>query len=328
MTTPFAQTAPTPVLKRPPPRRGNYTIIEEPVVLPPIINPAHLVAFKVDVEMVTPAMRRARRLHQKQKLYRDGVPPPPAPQPINARRTPQRRPKLPEGLYNGKVPPLYQGMTAVVFATGPSLTKEVVDLIRPYHDEERVACFGCNDAFRIVPYLDVSYACDPPWMHNAVTKQKWLEHSSVKWTQDRDMAPKYGLNWIAGTSRTGLSTNPELIHFGTNSGYQVLNLALLYGCQRFLLVGYNMSAPGGKKHFFGDHPAPMSRSTSYPTFIQAFGTIREPWRNRIINCTPDSKLDCFERADLKTELDLCTKRSRSLDSGQESPPLSSEPAPV
>ena len=321
-------------------RRGNYRIIDEghldpnqPQPAPPatiVMKDEHGRISVQEGTLITPELRRARLLHEKQKR-RAADPPPPAPQPRNRRNRPNAKPRLPDHLFNGEVPEIYAGRTAVCFATGPSLTDEVVDLIEPYHADGSVVCFGCNDAFRIVPYLDVSYACDPPWIQHAVKHYDWLGHPSVKWTQDKDMAPKYGLNWINGTSAPGLSTNRTLIHFGSNSGYQVLNLALLYGCQRFVLVGYNMNAHGGAKHFFGEHPQPMARGTSFPTFIQHFATIGPPWRERIINCTEHSSLDCFVKADLKETLKQCRASwiaSRSHTSGPESPLSSSEQAPA
>ena len=298
-----------------------------------IIRPEDLVGKFIDVQMVTPEMRRARKLHEAQKrLLLDDTPPAPTrnvPQKPRRHARQQARPNLPPELYNGEVPRLYEGRTAVLFATGPSLTEEVVEMIEPFWKDETVVTFGCNDAFRIVPYLDISYACDPPWMKHAVQHYHWLDHPSVKWTQDKGGAQEHKLNWIGGISKPGLSTAQNLIHFGGNSGYQVLNLAVLYGCSRFILVGYNMSQVGGKRHFFGDHPQPMSRATSYPTFIQSFQSIRGPWRERIINCTPESKLEMFVKADLLETLTQCRDAmKRSPDTGPASQQSSSEPDPA
>lgn len=314
--TPFAPAARTPLLglqpelPPPPPPRKNYRIIDEsgPTIRPDqIMKPIPIHAGLVKIE--TPEMRKARRQFalQKQRIAK-GVAQPLAgkvAQPPRNKNRQRKKPALPEGLYNGEVPRLYTGRNAVVMATGPGLTEEVVELIRPYHRDGSVVTFGCNDAFRIVPYLDVSYACDPPWMENAVKNYGWLDHPSTKWTQDRDAAPKHHLNWIAGTSGPDLSENQQLIHFGGNSGFQILNLALLYGCTKFLLVGYNMSTPGGKRHFFGDHPKPMSRSTSFQSFLQAFSTIKGAHRQAIFNCTPDTTLKHFEQRNLKEMLDSC-----------------------
>lgn len=214
--------------------------------------------------------------------------------------------KLQDQSFKGVVPRLYEDMVAVVFATGPSLTQEVVDIVQTWHAAGMVATFGCNDAYSIVPYLDVHYACDPPWWDVHID-QGVLDHPAVKWSQDKKPCDKYGLNHVSGKSGQGLSLKQDLIHFGGNSGFQVLNLAMLYGCSHFLLCGYNMGIPEGRQqHFFGQHPKPLSRGTSFGTFAGAYDKIQPALKERIINCTPESSLACFKKQDLAGALDeLC-----------------------
>jgi len=72
------------------------------------------------------------------------------------------------------------------------------------------------------------------------------------WTQSERSAKKYGLRHWAGESRPGLGKSK--IHFGSNSGYQAINLAYLLGAQRIILLGYDMHRSDDKAHFFGNHP--------------------------------------------------------------------------
>lgn len=246
----------------------------------------------------TPDQRKAKRDAARQ--IRE-APPPPRP---TRRNAPLVNPK--DQGYNKIVPRQFEGRVAVIFATGPSLTEEVVETIRPYHEDGTVVAFGCNDAYRIVPYLDVHYACDPPWWKLHVDHESIMEHRAIKWTQDAGAAQQYGVNLVKGTSGNGFSKSQELIHFGGNSGYQVINLALLYGCSRFLLVGYNMGVPPGKQHhFFGQHPSPLSRGTSFGSFVSSYSTIQPDIKRRIVNCTPESALKCFAAGGLKEVLEEC-----------------------
>jgi len=268
----------------------------------PAIAPEPPVPFLRGVYRIeTPDQRKSRRRAELDSRHRL---PPPAPIPL--RVNPPVGKRRDDG-YNMVVPRLYEGRVAVVFATGPSLTEEVVETIRPYHEDGTVVALGCNDAYRIVPYLDVHYACDPPWWEHHVKHEGIMEHSAKKWTQETGVADKYGVNLINGVSSNGLSKQQNLIHFGGNSGYQVLNLALLYGCSRFILCGYNMSVPPGKpQHFFGMHPAPLSRGTSFGTFVNSYTTIQQEIRKLITNCTPESALKMFGKIrDLKEVLEEC-----------------------
>jgi hypothetical protein len=204
-----------------------------------------------------------------------------------------------------EVPVKYPGQAAVMFATGPSLTKEVVDLIRPYHASGKVVAFGCNDAYKLVDYLDVHYACDPEWWDLHVKEVlRGLPPSCHVWTQDPGAAEKYKLSFIPGFHKPGFYVaNRQHIHFGANSGYQQLNLAYHYGIRKFLLVGYNMKMVNNSRHFFGEHPGRMKKDSPYDLFIHNYKSIQPEIQPMIINCTDNSALNCFKKMDLKEALD-------------------------
>jgi len=204
-----------------------------------------------------------------------------------------------------EIPVKYPGGVAVLFATGPSLTQEVVDLIRPYHEAGKIVAFGCNDAYKLVDYLDVHYACDPEWWDTHVPDVlNKLPGQCHVWTQDSSAAEKYKLSFIPGFHKSGLyMLNRSHIHFGANSGFQQLNIAYHYGIRKFLLVGYNMGVVNKQRHFFGDHPGKMRKDSPYDLFISMYNTIQPEINTMIINCTPDSALTCFKRMDLKEALD-------------------------
>ena len=185
-------------------------------------------------------------------------------------------------------------------ATGPSLTEEVIEYVREHKGDHVV--FGCNDVYKVCDFMDVHYACDTRWWsHNGEDfRKKFPEQES--WTQCKTSAPKYNLLWTNGKHDNGLSTNPEIIHFGSNSGYQMLNIAFLMGCNKFILLGYNMQHFGGKSHFFGDHGGGMNNKSPYPSFLQKFKTIQQPIKKLIVNCTDNSALKEFRQSTLEEEL--------------------------
>jgi len=212
------------------------------------------------------------------------------------------------------IPRCYEGKTAVCFASGPSLTHDVVERIRPYHEAGRVVACGLNDTYRIVDYLDEFYACDTSWWdyhiaHDHEGRNVLTQKARIWGNTTAELSLQaHDINIVEGSSARGFSDNPRVIHWGSNSGYQLLNLVWLMGVKRILLVGYNMQVPNklGEKahHFFGPHPKPMSQAGSYQGFVRNYQTIQLDIRKCIINCTPDSALDCFHEADLQTELDL------------------------
>lgn len=191
----------------------------------------------------------------------------------------------------------------IVAATGPSLTPPVA-----------ARCAGhplvaVNDAYRLFPAADVLYACDPDWweLHQGCPGfigEKWTSHESVH-NEKLGIARQFGLHLVAGRDGEGFSLDPSAIHYGSNSGYQAINLALLMGARRILLVGFDMHSRGGR-HFFGDHPEPLSNWMQFESLVPTFRRAARllPPTIEIINCTPGSALDCFSILPLEEALCL------------------------
>ncbi len=159
-----------------------------------------------------------------------------------------------------------------------------------------------NDAWRLVPSAAVLYACDAAWWHHhkgvpEFQGERWSTHGGPKHNNKLEAAALYGLNLVQGMdSHAGFSTDPAVIHYGSSSGFQAVNLAILMGARRIVLVGFDMHGT----HFFGQHPKPLRNNTSYGNFIRAFerAAKRLPPGVEIINCTPGSALGCFPKANL------------------------------
>lgn len=192
--------------------------------------------------------------------------------------------------------------SCIVAATGPSLTPAVA-----------AACHGTviavNDAYRLLSGADVLYACDAKWwdVHGGCRDfagERWSSHEAGN-NDKLACAERYGLSLVAGAADEGFSLSPERIHYGSNSGFQAINLAILFGATRIALVGFDMHTPAGRKHFFGDHPAGLVNNGNYERFIPAFerAAAKLPAHIRIINCTPGSALRCFPMADLAAVFD-------------------------
>lgn len=104
--------------------------------------------------------------------------------------------------------------------------------------------------------------------------------------------------------RDGLSDKPDEICTGSNGGYQALNLAILSGAQCIVLLGYD-AKPGaqGKKHWFGDHPD--KTSAPYDDMARAFKAVAKQLAAagvEVLNASPDSAIDCFERVTIESLL--------------------------
>jgi hypothetical protein len=181
-----------------------------------------------------------------------------------------------------------------LIASGPSLTQADVDYCK---NKARVIVI--NDNYKLAPWADVLYACDPMWWewHNGVPG-----FEGCKITQDKKSAKKYYLDHIQSARKPGLSLHPSTIHTGANSGYQAINLAYHFGAKKIILLGYDMQI-GKRSHWFGEHPNGVR--SNYTDFLHHFKTIAAQLPAldlEIINCTRVTALNCFPTANLESVL--------------------------
>lgn len=201
------------------------------------------------------------------------------------------------------VPRRYPGSTIVCIGGGPSLTAADVDGCRG-----KAVVIAVNDAYRLAPWAEALYACDAKW---------WMAHNGVpgfagaKWSLD---TPNWAtlrnrltdVQLLENTGAQGLEPSPTGLRTGKNSGYQAINLAVHYGAQRILLLGYDMQpARSGQSHWFGEHPHPIRTVSPYPYFLGMFDSLRDPLRElqiEVINCSRETALTCFPRQPLAAAL--------------------------
>lgn len=173
-----------------------------------------------------------------------------------------------------------------------------------------------------MPWADKLYGCDARWWDcydgTGFTGEKWSTHGNPKTSTNdkRETADKYGLNLVRGEPGDGFSLDPAIIHYGENSGFQAINLALLLGSRYIVLIGFDM---GGKGHFFGDHPSSLLNQDNYAKWVPNFAKAAEllPEGIRIVNATPGSRLDCFPMMSLEQAIaDYRLYRHRTLSDAQ------------
>jgi hypothetical protein len=163
-----------------------------------------------------------------------------------------------------------------------------------------------SDAWRLMPWADALYSCDGHWwdLHTpAFAGEKWSSHHAPG-NDKLAAAERHGLTLVRGQASKGFSVDPACIHYGSNSGFQAVNLALLFGVVRIILVGFDMRLVAGRSHFFGDHPAGLRRTSSHQNFIRAFEVAAAslPGGIEICNATRESALRCFPGIDLDRAL--------------------------
>ena len=189
-----------------------------------------------------------------------------------------------------------------------------------------------QDAYKAFPYADAMYGCNPSWwrVHKdcpGFNGQKWTSHEANDGdTNDKlridpqlgkSIADAFGLNVCGGRHGDEFSLDHDFIRYGSNSGFQAINLAILFGCKRIVLVGFDMGCPGGESHFFGDHPKELhqNRDADYRAYIKNFAVAAKklPPDISIVNATPGSALNCFPMMRLEDAMGAtCSSPEASL----------------
>ena len=172
------------------------------------------------------------------------------------------------------VPRIWEGEVVTIFASGPSINESQTSKAQG----KRLAI---NNSYQFG--ADLLYGCDYNW---------WDKYrptfSGLKVTQDARAAEEFDLLRVPSENHPGLSLDQMRIHQGGNGGYQAINLAVLLGASKIILLGYDMH--GG--HWHGKHEGLNNpEEGNFKRWIQDYRTIDAPIP--ILNCTPNSALDAF-----------------------------------
>lgn len=168
-----------------------------------------------------------------------------------------------------------------------------------------------NDACRLATRADMMYAADHRWWWH----HDWCQwFKGERWTQNRgpqgwvDEASSKGLEIVNCNHSLELSRDQSAVSSGWNSAFQALNLAVLQGASRILLLGLDLRDDHGA-HFFGDHPPGLQKRSPYATFIKAFmsaAPVLAEMGVEVINCSQTSALHCYPKMSVE---DAISKRT-------------------
>ena len=199
------------------------------------------------------------------------------------------------------VPRCFDGETVVCIGSGPSLMKEDVDFIEK---KAKTRAIGCNDAYRMAPWIDVLYAADHAWWQQHIRYVEMVCAAQL-WTQSKTARDQWDLNWVILTDEPGLSHDPMTIHSGGHSGYQALNLAYLMGAKRILLLGYDCQRTRGQDHWFGQHIGGLTTAMDVEKWVAAYDSAWGDLRLddvEVINCSRSSAITCFPKSTIRKVL--------------------------
>ena len=228
----------------------------------------------------------------------------------NVREQPPPVHELPGGVW--RPARMFGGATVVIIAGGPSLTEAQVARVHAARGRNwQVRAIAINNGYQIAPWADVLYGADHRWWnwHNMVpgfvglkVAMKWNAESGAWWPGWEGNAHPEILG-VAGTGYSGMDFSGNGLRRGGNSGHQAVNLAVLMGARKILLLGFDYRTTGGQ-HWHGQHPIATAADTG--PWLRA-ARVAAPQLAaagvEVINCTPGSALDAFPQISLDEALD-------------------------
>lgn len=190
------------------------------------------------------------------------------------------------------VPPMFEGQTVAICASGPSMSRSIAGRVR----EEMLPTIVINNTHELAPWADVLYAADAAWWD--VHAQTALKFAGIKVTA-HDSTVHKAVMLLQPTGVEGFDPRPGKIRTGNNSGYQALHLAIQAKAKRILLFGYDMHG----SHWFGKHQPPLRNTDpgSYENWIARFEGLKDQGAE-IINCSRGSLIRCFPKMDINEAL--------------------------
>lgn len=176
--------------------------------------------------------------------------------------------------------------------------------------------FGVNRIFQDVPDLELLFGTNHQfWDYYLQLGLK--DHPCEKWTNSEEAAQRHGLSYIPGVDKSGVSLNPDRIHHGHSSGFCLLNLAILMGARKIVLLGFDLRfAPdydgrqqlvgSSPRHYFSEYPPELQhwpkvsvQQGKHLELLKQYQSVARQNVAEIINCTgPNSILDCFPMSDI------------------------------
>lgn len=224
-----------------------------------------------------------------------------------------------------EVLPAWDGQTTVLLGGGPSLTLAQVEMVKVAHEIGGVRVIAVNDTYLWAPWADAHYAADAHWhrwhtdgiampllgMSADQVCKRWAAFAGQKCSIENnggnvtDESVHLLRNAHGNRHGFGLSLDPRALVTGRNSGFQALNLAILSGVKKVILLGFDgRVGADGKTHWFGDHPKPTS-CAAYPLYRQAMSAAESDIAAAdvtVLNCSPGSAIDSFPKVALEEVL--------------------------
>lgn len=211
------------------------------------------------------------------------------------------------------VPEIWAGQTVYVIGGGPSILK--TDL-SPIHDKP---VLGINNAFMLGHWVDVTFFGDIAWWHLNFAELCRHPNLIVTCNATDIFKAMTRVKQVRKNNRNGLSwKGKNEVCWNNSSGAAGINLAILFGATKIVLLGFDMKRDEEnglhQGHNWHDKHDRKKAGPPLPTiyrdrFLPAMDTLKKGIQEMndsgghrkviVVNATPDTVMDTFPKVALE-----------------------------
>lgn len=194
----------------------------------------------------------------------------------------------------------WKGDTVTIAACGPSLSRADCQFARLASKR----LIAINNAWEFCRRADALYGADAHWWKSPEAPPP-REFEGECWVSARN-------DWGKSSPRPDhireVKTIPgvnmsraEPICEGSNSSFQAMNLAVMWGASKIVFIGLDLQrGPAGQSHYFGDHGGNLAnpQALGLQNMRAAFTRVAPILANagiEVINASRRTALDCFPK---------------------------------
>ncbi len=195
----------------------------------------------------------------------------------------------------------WKGEVVFVIGGGPSLNKVNLD---PLHDRRII---GVNNSYRLGDWVDICWFGDAKWWRWHYREIQTEYPGEIASCCDHTPLKKVKrIKFYQRGKASGIDERPRFVSWNRSSGGSAVNLAYHLGAAKIVLLGFDMKFDGEDKNWHRDHQDQDVKAqnksfrkhyqTVFTSMIKCFKHINRDAIKlgvEIINCNPDSDINCF-----------------------------------
>ena len=188
----------------------------------------------------------------------------------------------------------------IILASGPSLRWDDIERVRVAHESGKFTVIAINRQCESAPWADILFATDSSWWAYFNPPDFKGKKYSIMPSAAKCGAEVLPFEYLPGLGKEKIRTHTK------NSGGHSINLAYLLGAKEIILLGFDMKrGPNREMHNHEDYPKHMSNAAGLDSWAPLFTPLArdlEAEGVRVVNCSRDTALTCFERLPLESVL--------------------------